>query len=153
MATAARGRTDAFILTDRLALRMLTLVLFYFTQGFPIGLFYFALPAWMASNGVSTIAIASVVGSASLPWTLKIVNGFLVDRYTFLPMGRRRVWIIGAQSLLVLTLVAGAIIAPLPSEIALLAALGFCANAAVTFQDAGIDSLAIDIMPEEERAR
>lgn len=153
MAIAARGRTDAFILTDSLALRMLTLVLFYFTQGFPIGLFYFALPAWMASNGVSTIAIASVVGSASLPWTLKLVNGFLVDRYTFLPMGRRRVWIIGAQSLLVLTLVAGAIIAPLPSEIALLAALGFCANAAVTFQDAGIDSLAIDIMPEEERAR
>jgi PAT family beta-lactamase induction signal transducer AmpG len=150
---AAAQRSQSFVLTDSLPLRLLTLVMFYFTQGFPIGLFYFALPAWLASNGVSTAAIASVVGSASLPWTLKIINGFLVDRYTFLPMGRRRVWIIGAQSLLVLTLVAGAVIAPLPTEVALLAVLGFCANAAVTFQDAGIDSLAIDIMPEEERAR
>ncbi len=153
MAQAASVRADGFVLTESLALRLLTLVMFYFTQGFPIGLFYFALPAWMAANAVSTVAIASVVGSASLPWTLKIINGFLVDRYTFLPMGRRRVWIIGAQSLLVLTLIAGALIAPLPSEVALIAALGFCANAAVTFQDAGIDSLAIDIMPEEERAR
>jgi len=153
MALAAAARTQAFVLTESLALRLLTLVMFYFTQGFPIGLFYFALPAWMASHGVSTAAIASVVGSASLPWTLKIINGFLVDRYTFLPMGRRRVWIIGAQSVLVLTLVAGALIAPLPTDVAFIAMLGFCANAAVTFQDAGIDSLAIDIMPEEERAK
>lgn len=153
MAQAALSRPQALVLTDSLALRLVTLVMFYFTQGFPIGLFYFALPAWMASHGVSTAAIASVVGSASLPWTLKIVNGFLVDRYTFLPMGRRRVWIIGAQSLLVATLVAGALVAPLPTDVALIALLGFCSNAAVTFQDAGIDSLAIDIMPEAERAR
>lgn len=153
MTQAALPLPQAFVLTESLALRLLTLVMFYFTQGFPIGLFFFALPAWMASHGVGTAAIASVVGSASLPWTMKIVNGFLVDRYTFLPMGRRRVWIIGAQSLVVLTLLAGALIAPLPTDAALIALLGFCANAAVTFQDAGIDSLAIDIMPEEERAR
>lgn len=132
---------------------MLTLVLFYFTQGFPIGLFYYALPAWMAAHGVGTAAIASVVATAALPWSLKLINGFLVDRYTFLPMGRRRVWIIGAQSALVASLALGGLLAPQPHDVALIAALAFAANAAVTFQDVGIDSLAIDIMPEEERAR
>lgn len=153
MKQVAAARPQAFILTESLPLRLATLVMFYFTQGFPIGLFYYALPAWMASHGVGTAAIASVVGASALPWSLKIVNGFLVDRYTFLPMGRRRVWIIGAQSLLVLVLIAGALIAPLPTDVSLIAALGFAANLAITFQDAGIDSLAIDIMPEEERGR
>lgn len=153
MTRSADAAAPRLILTGSLPLRLLTLVLFYFTQGFPIGLFFFALPAWMASHGVGTAGIASVVATSSLPWTLKFVNGFLVDRYTFLPMGRRRIWIIGAQGLVVLSLLGGALIAPLPTDVATIAALGFCANTAVTFQDAGIDSLAIDIMPEDERAR
>jgi PAT family beta-lactamase induction signal transducer AmpG len=107
----------------------------------------------MASSGVETGAIASVVGAAALPWTIKLVNGFLIDRYTLLAMGRRRIWIIGAQTMLVVSLIVGALIAPLPSDVATIAAIAFAANAAVTFQDVGIDNLAIDIMPEEERAR
>jgi len=63
---------------------------------------------WMAANGESTTSVAAVVGASTLPWTLKLINGFLIDRYTFLPMGRRRAWIIGAQGLIVLILLAGA---------------------------------------------
>ena len=153
LAEVARPRTQAFVLTDSFPLRIVTLLLFYLTQGFPIGLFLFALPAWMVSSGVETGAIASVVGAAALPWTIKLVNGFLIDRYTLLAMGRRRIWIIGAQTMLVVSLIVGALIAPLPSDVATIAAIAFAANAAVTFQDVGIDNLAIDIMPEEERAR
>lgn len=107
----------------------------------------------MAANGASTAQIAAVVSAAALPWSLKLVNGFIIDRYTYLPMGRRRAWIIGAQALIVVALLAGALISPSHSDILALSILGFCANAAVTFQDVGIDSLAIDIMPEAERAR
>ncbi len=154
MASGAAAQTDSgLVLTRSLLLRIVTLLVFYFTQGLPIGLFVYAIPAWMAAGGADTTQVAAVVGMASLPWSLKLVNGFIIDRYTFLPMGRRRVWIIGAQSLLVLALLAGALIAPLPLDVAMLSALAFCANVAVTFQDVGIDSLAVDIMPEDERAK
>ncbi|MES2698766.1 MAG: MFS transporter [Pseudomonadota bacterium] len=151
--SASGGTSGGLILTRSAHLRVITLLVFYFTQGFPIGLFAYAIPAWMAANGANTVQVAAVVGASSLPWSLKLMNGFLIDRYTFLPMGRRRVWIIGAQSLLVLTLLAGALLSPAPVNVALLSAIAFCANVAVTFQDVGIDSLAIDIMPEDERAK
>lgn len=134
-------------------MRLLTLLLFYFTQGFPVGLFSYAVPSWMAANGESTAAVAAVVGAAALPWTLKLVNGFIIDRYTFLPMGRRRSWIIGAQGLIVLALLAGAALSPDHGNVFLLSAFAFTANMAVTFQDVGIDSLAVDIMAESERAK
>ena len=107
----------------------------------------------MAAGGATTGEIATIVSATALPWTLKLANGFIIDRYTFLPMGRRRVWIVGAQTLLVVVLVAGALASPEPDEILLLAGIAFIANVAVTFQDVGIDSLAVDIMEEDERAR
>ncbi len=126
-------RHQGLILTRSAPLRMFTLFLFYFTQGFPIGLFFYAVPGWMAASGASTGAVASVVGASALPWSIKLLNGFLIDRYTFLPMGRRRAWIIGAQSLIVLILLTGALVSPLHSDVFLLSAFGFAANLAVTF--------------------
>lgn len=156
MAMTAPGKAagqSALVLTQSKPLRLLTLLLLYFTQGFPIGLFFYVVPAWMGANGASTGAIASVVATASLPWSLKLVNGFLIDRYTFLPMGRRRAWIIGAQLVIVAVLVAGALLSPDHGDVFALSAVAFAANMAVTFQDVGIDSLAVDIMPEDERAK
>ncbi|MEE4316580.1 MAG: hypothetical protein V2I74_06315, partial [Erythrobacter sp.] len=86
------------VLAERKGLRLFTLFVFYLNQGIAPGFFAFALPAWLAVGGVSTAEIATVVAAAGLPWTLKFLNGFVIDRYTFLPMGRRRVWIIGAQA-------------------------------------------------------
>lgn len=118
-----------------------------------MGVFIYAIPSWMAGNGATPADTAYVVGIVFLPWTLKLINGFLIDRYTFLAMGRRRAWIIGAQLLVALSLLAGAVLNPLPTDLVTLAAIGFVANVAVTFQDVGIDSLAVDIMEEDERAR
>ena len=67
----------------------------------------------MAANGASTGEIAGVVSIAALPWSLKFVNGFFIDRYTFLPMARRRTWIIGAQTVMVLLLLSAHCL-PLP---------------------------------------
>jgi len=147
---APRGR---LVLARSKWLRLLTLFLFYLTQGAPIGVFIYAIPTWMAGNGASAADTAWVVGIAMLPWSLKLVNGFLIDRYAFLPMGRRRAWIIGAQMVLAFALLSGAVLAPAPDDLILLASIGFCANMAVTFQDVGIDSLAVDIMEEDERAK
>lgn len=141
------------ILEKSAKLRLLTVFLFYFTQGSSAGLFFYAIPAWLAANGASTAAVASIVGTSILPWMLKFFLGFFMDRYTYLPMGRRRIWIIGAQFTIVAMLLLAAILAPGPKEIWLLSILGFLVNSGTAFQDVAIDSLAVDIMPEDERAK
>lgn len=126
---------------------------FYIFEGVPMGLFYVAIPAFMASQGAGTTEIAAVVSAFALPWTLKLVNGFIMDRYTFLPMGRRRIWIIGAQSTMALTMLIAAMLQPAATDTALISAIAFTVSAATTFQDVSIDSLVVDIMNEEEQAK
>lgn len=144
---------QGWILTENSRLRLFTLFILYVTQGVPIGLFWYAIPAWMAANGASTADVAYVLGFTALPWTLKLVNGFLMDRYTYLPMGRRRIWLIGAQLVMIMCLIGCAVIGPASSDVAVLAAAGFIVNMATTYQDVAVDGLAVDIMEEEERAR
>jgi PAT family beta-lactamase induction signal transducer AmpG len=152
MATAAE--TGFFRpLTENPFLRLATVFIFYIFEGVPMGMFYLAVPAWMASDGASAPQIAAVVGAFSLPWSLKLVNGFFMDRYTWLPMGRRRIWIIGSQSLMALGLLACAVIAPEARDVALLSAFAFVISAATTFQDVSIDSLIVDIMDEKDQAK
>lgn len=107
----------------------------------------------MAANGASVADIGSVAALTALPWSLKLVNGFFMDRYTFLAMGRRRVWIIGSQALMITLLIGAAIVQPEVGDVALLGAMGFIVNMATTFQDVAVDGLAVDIMEEDERAR
>ncbi len=142
-----------WVLDQSRPLRLFTLFILYVTQGVPIGLFWVAIPAWMAANGAGAKDVAYVLGFTALPWTLKLVNGFIMDRYTYLPMGRRRVWLISAQLVMIVCLIGCAIVGPSSSDIALLAAAGFIVNMATTYQDVAVDGLAVDIMEEEERAR
>jgi PAT family beta-lactamase induction signal transducer AmpG len=145
--------TGRLILSESKVLRFITVCIFYLNQGVGLGFFGFVLPAWLAANGASIGQIATVVSVTALPWSLKFASGFLIDRYTFLPMGRRRIWIVGAQIVMVAIMIIAAVLSPDPTEIALLAALGFGVNLAIAFQDVGIDALAVDIMKESERAK
>lgn len=134
-------------------LRLFTLFILYVGQGMPIGLFWFAIPAWMAVEGASAADVGYVAALTALPWSLKLVNGFFMDRYTWLPMGRRRIWILAAQSVMIALLCLGAAINPAASDVVILGVLGFGVNLATTFQDVAVDGLAVDIMSEDERAR
>lgn len=151
MASAASNKS--LILENSQRLRLFTLFILYVGQGMPIGLFWFAIPAWMAVNGASAADVGSVAALTALPWSLKFTNGFFMDRYTYLPMGRRRAWILGAQGLMIVVLIVGALLSPAVTDIAILGALGFMLNTATAFQDVAVDGLAVDIMTEEERAR
>lgn len=132
-------------------LRLLTILLLYVAQGIPIGLFDFAIPAWMAANGATGAEIGYVIGMIGLPWSLKFFNGFLMDRYAFLPMGRRRAWLIGAQVAMVVALLACALLDPTPRDAVLLGIVAFAVNSAVVFQDVAADALAVDMVVDEER--
>lgn len=129
------------------------LFLLYAAQGVPEGLLYIAVPAWLAVNGASAEAIGGYIAIILLPWGFKLINGVLMDRFAYLPMGRRRPWLIGAQVALVLTLLLFGAQAPQAQDLAYITAVGFLVNLAGAFQDVAIDGMAIDLVPAEERAR
>ena len=143
----------SFTLSEHRTLRFVTLFLLYVAQGLPFGLIDFALPAWLAQNGASAAAIGGVLAMIILPWTFKLVYGFIMDRYAFLAMGRRRPWIIVGQFGLFLALAAMAWANPGVDSIGVIAALAFAIGLASAFQDVAVDGLAVDILQDEEIER
>ncbi len=125
----------------------------YMAQGVPEGLLYVAVPAWLAAQGVAPEAIGSYIAIILLPWSLKLINGLLMDRIAYLPMGRRRPWVIGAQLALIVTLIAFGTHAPDSQSLLFLMITGFLVNLSAAFQDVAIDGMAIDVVPEDERAQ
>ena len=134
-------------------LRFSVILLLYVAQGLPIGLFQFAIPAWMAARGSSAGDVGFVLSAGLLPWSLKLVNGFVMDRFAYLAMGRRRAWLIGAQTLIVLGLLLMTIAGLGSDDVVPLAMFAFAINVATTFQDVAVDGMAVDLIPEEERGR
>jgi PAT family beta-lactamase induction signal transducer AmpG len=143
----------SFALSEHRNLRFATLFLLYVAQGLPFGLIDFALPAWLAQNGASAAAIGGVLALIILPWTFKLAYGFIMDRFAFLAMGRRRPWIILGQAGLVAALVAMAFANPGVGQIAMIAGFAFFIGLSSAFQDVAVDGLAVDILPEGEIER
>ena len=114
------------------------------------GLFFVAIPSWLAVNGQPVGAIGSFIAAISLPWSLKFFIGGVVDRYAFLPMGRRRAWLVGAQACLIISLIAFAIRSPLPSELATIIIFGAVLSAMTAVQDVALDAMIIDLTPKSE---
>lgn len=141
------------ILADSRLLRFVSFTIFYIAQGLPFGLVNIALPAYLAAQGVSAGAIGSFIGIASLPWTFKLLAGPMMDRFSYLAMGRRRPWVITAQICLVLTGLAFAFFPRAHENIALLTALCFLLNSFAAAQDVAVDGMAIDVLPPEEHGR
>lgn len=140
------------ILDQNKPLRLGMMAAFYFSQGMPNGLFLVAIPAWVAANGGTALQTAGVAASYMTFWIWKWVTAFVMDRYAYLPMGRRRAWIIGAQSTLMLTFLVSAIINPPADDIGTLSMLALAAGFGASTQDVGIDGLAVDILHEDERS-
>lgn len=140
-------------IADRRSLRFIVLFVLYLAQGVPYGLILIALPAWLVNSGATPVQVGLYVSAASLPWTLKFMHGFFMDRYTYLPMGRRRPWLIVAQMVMVLGLVITAAINPEGSDVHLLATVGFLVMLATTVQDVAVDGMAVDLLQDGERAK
>lgn len=153
MASIAQAPAAWPALSEHRQLRFAVVFLLYVAQGLPIGLFQFAIPAWMAANGSSAAEVGFVLSASLLPWSLKLINGFVMDRFAFLAMGRRRAWLIGAQALIVGGLVMMTLAGLGPTDITALAAFAFAINVATTFQDVAVDGMAVDLIPDGERGR
>lgn len=93
-------------------------------------------------------------GTISLPWAWKFLVGPFMDRFTFLPMGFRRPWVIIAQTGLICSLVVLGLYSfgGDPSVLAL-TVFGFACNVFSASQDVATDGMAIDLLHENERGR
>jgi PAT family beta-lactamase induction signal transducer AmpG len=152
-AVLAQPATLSLALSEHRNLRFVMLFLLYVAQGLPFGLFQVAIPAWLAQNGASAGAIGAVLAMTMLPWTLKVFYCFLVDRYAYLAMGRRRPWIITSQLGMVAGLLIMGIANPGAQQASLIAAFAFAINIASSLQDVAVDGLAVDVLPKDEIAR
>jgi PAT family beta-lactamase induction signal transducer AmpG len=142
-----------FILSDSPKTRYAVGATMYFAQGIPAGLLSIAIPAWLASQGVGAGAIGSYLAVIVLPWAFKLVTGPFMDRYMFLPMGRRKPWVLGAQLGLTLALLALMWIENPAEQLGLLMIIGVLINSFAATQDVAVDGMSIDLTPVREQGR
>ena len=138
---------------DSSKLRLLLGTLLYLAQGFPQGIFFYALPAWLVAYDQSTEVVAMAVAAASLPWSFKFLAGLLMDRVSWLPMGRRRPWLVSSQTGIFATLIVVAVLDPLPGQTALIIAIILTLSILTAVQDVALDALVVDLTPDEEMGR
>lgn len=140
-------------LSENAPLRYLTFSALYFAQGIPEGILWFGIPAWLAINGKSAAEIGAFVAILGLPWSFKILAAPMMDRFTYLAMGRRRPWILFGQLGLASSFFAMAFIADPLNNMLMLKLFGFFVGLFAVFQDIAVDGLAIDILPADQQAR
>ena len=137
-------------LIDSYRARVLTLCVMYVAQGIPWGFFTVTFVTYLASEGFSAADLALLLTVGTLPWSLKFLWGPVIDRYQYRPMGRRRPWILVAQSGMAMMLVVMIFIVSPDVEIYVLA-IFFCVyNIFTSLQDVSTDALAVDVLKEHE---
>ena len=139
------------ILSESRPVRLFSFFLFYFGQGLPLGVSTVAFAAWLAANGAPEADVAAIVAAAYLPWSFKFIPAAIMDRYAYLAMGRRRLWLIASQALMIAGFVIAAVIGPGPEDIQVILYIVFLIGAGSAIQDVAVDGLAVDILPEREQ--
>jgi MFS transporter, PAT family, beta-lactamase induction signal transducer AmpG len=128
--------------------RMLALLPLAFASGLPYLLTAGTLQAWMTGVGIDlkSVGYASLIG---LPFALKFLWAPLMDRYVPPLMGRRRGWLLIAQLLIVLAIVAMAWTGP--GQLRLFAVFAVALALASASQDIVGDAYRVDLLPPRQR--
>ncbi len=127
----------------------LTMFFFGFTSGLPFLLVGGTLSAWLRDNGISLQDIG-LLSLAGLSYSLKFLWAPAVDTVRlplFGRLGQRRSWLLAAQSLLLLSLLAMALLTPTHLTFFVIATI-VAAFAGAT-QDVVVDAYRIEIAPPE----
>lgn len=123
--------------------------LLYVSFGVSFGLFEYAIPPILLSQGVDVAKMGWVI-ALYIPFGLTFLWAPLIDAKPFPWFGYRIGWIVVAQAASALLLVVIAFGATFPA--AMLFALGLAVCFAVATMDLALDALAVDIVPLRHRA-
>ena len=140
-------------LVDSYRARVLTLCALYVAQGIPWGFMTVTFVTYLAAEGVGAKELALLLTLGTLPWSLKFLWGPIIDRFQYRPMGRRRPWILIAQSGMILVLTAMIFITSPESDIVVLASMFLVYNIFTSLQDVSTDALAVDVLKPHELER
>ncbi|HYE18373.1 MAG TPA: MFS transporter [Tepidisphaeraceae bacterium] len=130
--------------------RLSTFFLLYVTEGIPVGFSAVAVAAQLRRQGVSPAAVGTFVAAIYLPWAWKWAVGPVVDLVYVDRVGARRGWILLAQLMMALTLLAAMPI-DFVGKLGLFAWVIVLHNAFAATQDVAIDALAVETLPADER--
>lgn len=131
--------------------RIAAFFLMYLTEGLPIGFAMTTVATQLRRQGIGTAEIGGFLGLVLLPWAFKWVYGPFVDLIGSRRLGRRRGWILGAQAMMVLTLLPLAGL-DLATQLGLFTGLLVVHNLFGAVQDVAVDALAVTTLHEDERA-
>ena len=133
--------------------RLVSLCVLYLAQGLPAGFTYVAFVAYLSDNGTPPADIAILFATIALPWTFKFVWGPVIDLLVIPEFGRRRPWILFAQSGMVISLATILFVPNIIDKIALVTVLLFIHNLFSSLQDVSVDALAVDVLQPDEVAK
>src|SRR6187401_1894816 len=111
------------------------------------------LPAYLADRGLGTAVVGATMSMTTLPYTFKFIWGPLIDSVTIPSLGRRRPWILLAQLMMALTVIAMIAIPDLTAGLTALSWMILIHNVFNALQDVSVDALAVDILTDKERGR
>jgi PAT family beta-lactamase induction signal transducer AmpG len=137
-------------LVESYRLRVLTLCALYVAQGMPWGFITITFVTFLAAKGVSAGMLAAILFWGTLPWTCKFLWGPVIDRYQIPKLGRRRPWILVAETGMIITLSTILLIADPANNIVALSAIFFVYNIFTSLQDVSTDALAVDVLKDDE---
>lgn len=140
-------------LSESAFLRYFNFIALYFTEGLPQGMLFIGIPAWMAMEGKSPSQIGGFAVACSAPWTFKFLIAPLMDRYTYLPMGRKRPWVLFGHLGLICSLIAIAFVPDPLNNLTLFYSAAFLLSSFGAIQDAAGDAMAVDVIPDDQQAR
>ena len=137
-------------LIDSYRARVLTLCALYVAQGIPWGFITVTFVTYLAAEGFAAKDLALLLTLGTLPWSLKFLWGPVIDRYQYRPMGRRRPWILIAQSGMIIVLTAMIFFINPEKDVKLIAYMFLVYNIFTSLQDVSTDALAVDVLKPHE---
>ena len=139
-------------LVDNRAQRISMLCAMYVAQGLPWGFMLTAVISYLTDmdQPITDEQTTRLTAMIIYPWTFKLVWAPFIETMTIRSMGRRRSWIIGAELLMALSLLALIAMGDITQDITLLGWMFFMHNCFASLQDVSTDALAVDVLPPRE---
>ena len=144
------SESDGETLVDSYRARVLTLCALYVAQGLPSGFITVTLVTYLVTIGVGVTEIALLLTLSTLPWTFKFLWGPIIDRFQYPSMGRRRPWILIAQSGMIIILTSMLFVPDMATNVSLIGIMVLAYNIFVSLQDVSTDALAVDVLKPHE---
>ena len=143
---SSEGKT----LVESYRARVLTLCALYVAQGIPWGFITVTFVTYLAVEGVAAGQLAFLLTLGTLPWSVKFLWGPIIDRFQFPEMGKRRPWILIAQSGMIVVLSSMLLIPNMSSNVTVVGVMFLVYNIFTALQDVSTDALAVDVLKPHE---